>query len=281
MFNEDLKKEVQGVLKEKYEDYRITIENTVKHSEALYQKKLEAIKILGKMSKYIENLANKPKEYETIAGKIELNIRNFDDKINKIEKEIKEINGVPTAIAGAGTLAGAGISAFAPTAAMGIATTFGTASTGVAISTLSGAAATNAALAWLGGGALAAGGAGMAAGETLLALAGPIGWTIGGVALAGSGLLLNIKNKEAAEKMEEQIVEIKKETMNVMKIDIKVLFSEKEITEASYKIENELEKFYNKQDYNYFTNIEKENFIVLMNTSEALSKKIGEIITNE
>ena len=256
MFNEDLKKEVQGVLKEKYEDYRITIENTVKHSEALYQKKLEAIKILGKMSKYIENLANKPKEYETIAGKIELNIRNFDDKINKIEKEIKEINGVPTAIAGAGTL-------------------------GVAISTLSGAAATNAALAWLGGGALAAGGAGMAAGETLLALAGPIGWTIGGVALAGSGLLLNIKNKEAAEKMEEQIVEIKKETMNVMKIDIKVLFSEKEIAEASYKIENELEKFYNKQDYNYFTNIEKENFIVLMNTSEALSKKIGEIITNE
>ena len=281
MFNEDLKKEVQGVLKEKYEDYRITIENTVKHSEALYQKKLEAIKILGKMSKYIENLANKPKEYETIAGKIELNIRNFDDKINKIEKEINEINGVPTAMAGAGTLAGAGIAAFAPTAAMGIATTFGTASTGVAISTLSGAAATNAALAWLGGGALAAGGAGMAAGETLLALAGPIGWTIGGVALAGSGLLLNIKNKEAAEKMEEQIVEIKKETMNVMKIDIKVLFSEKEIAEASYKIENELEKFYNKQDYNYFTNIEKENFIVLMNTSEALSKKIGEIITNE
>ena len=235
MFNEDLKKEVQGVLKEKYEDYRITIENTVKHSEALYQKKLEAIKILGKMSKYIENLANKPKEYETIAGKIELNIRNFDDKINKIEKEIKEINGVPTAIAGAGTLAGAGISAFAPTAAMGIATTFGTASTGVAISTLSGAAATNAALAWLGGGALAAGGAGMAAGETLLALAGPIGWTIGGVALAGSGLLLNIKNKEAAEKMEEQIVEIKKETMNVMKIDIKVLFSEKKLQKLHIK----------------------------------------------
>ena len=281
MFNEDLKKEVQGVLKEKYEDYRITIENTVKHSEALYQKKLEAIKILGKMSKYIENLANKPKEYETIAGKIELNIRNFDDKINKIEKEINEINGVPTAMAGAGTLAGAGIAAFAPTAAMGIATTFGTASTGVAISTLSGAAATNAALAWLGGGALAAGGAGMAAGETLLALAGPIGWTIGGVALAGSGLLLNIKNKEAAEKMEEQIVEIKKETMNVMKIDIKVLFSEKEIVEISEKIENQLKNNRNINDYNYLTKTEKENLRVLVNVSEVLSKKIGEIITNE
>lgn len=223
MFNEELKKEVQGVLKEKYEDYRITIENTVKHSEALYQKKLEAIKILGKMSKYIENLANKPKEYETTAGKIELNIKNFNNKINEIEKEINKVNEVPVAVAGAG----------------------------------------------------------IAAGETLLALAGPIGWTIGGIALTGSGLLLSSKNKEAAEKMEEQIVEIKKETMNVMKIDIKVLFSEKEIVETSYEIENGLEKFYNKQDYNYFTNIEKENLMVLMNTSEALSKKIGEIITNE
>ena len=67
--------------------------------------------------------------------------------------------------------------------AMGVATTFGVASTGAAISALSGAAATNAALAWLGGGALAAGGGGMAAGEAFLALAGPVGWAIAGVSL--------------------------------------------------------------------------------------------------
>lgn len=275
MLNENLKKEVQGILKEKYEDYKVTIENAIRHSEVLYQKKLKAMEILGKMGKYIENLSNKPKEYETIAGKIELNVRNFNDKVNEIEKEINKVNEVPAAIAGAG------IAAFAPTVAMGIATTFGTASTGVPISTLAGAAATNASLAWLGGGALATGGAGKAAGETLLALASPIGWTIGGIALASSGVLLNSKNKEAAEKMEKQIVEIKKETMNVMKIDIKVLFSEKEITENSHEIENGLEKFLDKKDYNYFTNIEKENLMTLMNVSEVLSKKIGEIITNE
>ena len=63
------------------------------------------------------------------------------------------------------------------------------ASTGTVISTLSGAAATNAALAWLGGGALAAGGGGMAAGEAFLALAGPVGWAIAGVALLVSGLM--------------------------------------------------------------------------------------------
>ncbi len=75
-----------------------------------------------------------------------------------------------------------------PTVAMGVATTFGVASTGTAISALSGAAATNAALAWLGGGALAVGGGGMAAGEAFLALAGPVGWAIAGVSLIASGL---------------------------------------------------------------------------------------------
>lgn len=84
----------------------------------------------------------------------------------------------------------------APTAAMWVATTFGTASTGTAISALSGAAATNAALAWLGGGALAAGGGGMAAGQALLALAGPVGWGLAGVSIFTSVLLFWRKNEK-------------------------------------------------------------------------------------
>lgn len=98
---------------------------------------------------------------------------------------------------------GAGVATLGPTAAMGFATTFGVASTGTAISSLSGAAASNAALAWLGGGALAANGGGMAAGSALLALAGPVGWTIAGLAFAGSGILFwkTKKDKDAIEKL--------------------------------------------------------------------------------
>ena len=81
--------------------------------------------------------------------------------------------------------------------------------------------------------------------------------------------------------MEEQILEIKKQTMNLMKIDIKILFSEKEIVEISEKIENQLKNNRNINDYNYLTKTEKENLRVLVNVSEVLSKKIGEIITNE
>ena len=90
---------------------------------------------------------------------------------------------------------------------MGIATTFGVASTGTAISALSGAAATNAALAWLGGGALVTGGGGMAAGEAFLAMAGPVGWAIAGVALLSSGLLL-WKTKSDRKRMEEVFTSI-------------------------------------------------------------------------
>lgn len=119
---------------------------------------------------------------------------------------------------------------------MGVATTFGVASTGTAISSLSGAAATNAALAWLGGGALAAGGGGIPAGTALLALAGPIGWTIAGLSILTSiiffwmaksekdrleDLFLLIINRDTTKyqlaivEINERISRIKDETMKL------------------------------------------------------------------
>lgn len=99
-----------------------------------------------------------------------------------------------TVIIGTGSAIGIG----GQTAAMSIATTFGTASTGTSISALSGVAATNATTAWLGGGALAAGGGGMAAGSIVLAAIPFVGVT---VAVAGVGYGIHkyfkSKNKKA------------------------------------------------------------------------------------
>ncbi len=106
-----------------------------------------------------------------------------------------------------------------PTAAMGIATTFGVASTGTAISTLSGAAATNAALAWLGGGALAAGGGGMAAGEAFLTLAGPVGWAIAGVALVASGIMF-WRSSSKKKRIEEIFTLISKRDVKSYKLAV-------------------------------------------------------------
>lgn len=109
-----------------------------------------------------------------------------------------------------GAAAGLGVASMAPTALMSIATTFGTASTGTAISTLSGCVAQKAALAWIGRtfAGFAAEGAGMAAGQAFLALAGPIGWGITAVSTGVSLISLSNKNKELADKAVNEAKEI-------------------------------------------------------------------------
>jgi hypothetical protein len=158
----------------------------------------------------INNLANSPKEFSDAFDDCRSQHQAFLNEVSETERQKGYQATVNTAIsAGAGVGAGIGVAAFAPTAAMAIATTFGTASTGVAISTLTGAAATNAALAWLGGGAIAAGGAGMAGGQTVLAMAGPIGWMIGGITLTGSVIYINNKNLEIAREANSKLKEVK------------------------------------------------------------------------
>ena len=129
---------------------------------------------LSNIQEAFDEIRNVPSEKKLQYEELKQIRLHWKQQAEKIEKDYK----------------GVAVVTMGPTVAMGVATTFGVASTGTAISTLSGAAATNAALAWLGGGALAAGGGGMAAGEAFLALAGPIGWAIAGVALLTSGILM-------------------------------------------------------------------------------------------
>lgn len=127
---------------------------------------------------------------------------NWRKQADNIELKYTKAN-VKTARKGAiGVGVGISVISLGPTAAMGIATTFGVASTGTPIAVLHGAAATNAALAWLGGGALATGGGGMVAGNALLSLAGPVGLAIAGISIAATGLMA-IKSK--AEKINWRI----------------------------------------------------------------------------
>lgn len=127
------------------------------------------------------NIRNVPEESKLKYKKLkEIQVR-WKQQADKIEAEFKNMEMKAVSMTAVGVGAGVTVAAMGPTAAMGVATTFGVASTGTAISSLSGAAATNAALAWLGGGALTVGGGGIAAGESLLLLAGPIGWGIAGI----------------------------------------------------------------------------------------------------
>lgn len=133
----------------------------------------------------------------------------WKQQVDKIESDYNSAVKVNLSKGAVGTGLGVGVVALGPTAAMSVATTFGVASTGTAISTLSGAAATNAALAWLGGGTLAAGGSGMAGGSALLALAGPVGWSMAGVAIISSGLML-WKAKSDKKRLEKIFMNVSK-----------------------------------------------------------------------
>ena len=136
-----------------------------------------------------DRIRNVPKESIKKYEKLKARQVDWKQQVDKIELEYKKAEVKAAGQGATGVGAGIAVVTLGPTAAMGVATTFGVASTGTAISTLSGAAATNAALAWLGGGALTAGGGGMVAGHALLALAGPIGWTISGISIFASGLM--------------------------------------------------------------------------------------------
>lgn len=277
MLNAGYKKEAIALCENAEKEYQRKYEEVVKNSTNLHGHKENAIVILKKIDKYVQSLSNKPKELEKIASEILIRRRAFEKEIEVLKFESMKVEKIGKSVAGAGAMAGAGVAAFGPSAAMSVATTFGTASTGTAIATLTGAAQTNAALAWLGGGTLATGGGGILGGEFFLSLAGPIGWTIGGVTILGSGIMTNNKNKKIAQKAEKQTKEIKGEIFRINKMNQKVCAEITAIVSLNKGVKTTLNKLVNLEyrDYKKFTNTDKDNLLLLMNSAETLSKRIG------
>ena len=203
------KKEALSIYEHAGEKYNNTYQTMQETGSRLYSLRQDSVKLIQEIELLLNSIANKPKEFEKTISDIQAEQKKFRDAEEYAAEAMKAAvkSGISVA---AGVAGGAAVASMAPSAAMWVATTFGTASTGTAISTLSGAAATKAALAWLGGGALSAGGAGVAGGQALLALAGPIGWGITGVTTAASVVALGHKNKKIAD---EAIAEAKKITI--------------------------------------------------------------------
>lgn len=280
MFNSNLKKESIKELESCIARYDVVIENTKTSSMKLFDIRMKAVKLIGIIERYINTIANTPKSFEKEFNEISLIVNNFNEELSNIEYEAKKVEAVSGGIAGAGIAAGAGVAAFAPTAAMAIATTFGTASTGTAIASLSGAAATNAALAWLGGGALAAGGGGMVAGNALLALAGPVGWAIGGGALAGSALFSSSKNKKLAEEAQAKTIEVKETTTKFERINYEIIKLHTLTVDSGKGINKIYDKLLktSKRDFNSFTPDEQYELGALVNNTKSFAKLLIKVV---
>lgn len=192
-------------------DYNQTYTDLESGGIELYQSRLRSIDLLDLITDLVNSIANTPKSFVEDIEEVSHKKRSFKESEAFAHEELDSARKSATG-AGAGVAAGMAVASIAPSAAMWVATTFGTASTGAAISTLSGAAATNAAMAWLGGGALAAGGGGMAAGSAFLAMAGPIGWGVAGATLLTSIALFVKKQHKIAREKHEELLSVKRNT---------------------------------------------------------------------
>ena len=212
MFNNNLKKEALKIHEKTLADYNASYGIMGKSCELLYEIRGKSVGLIKLVQEVVNSIANTPKQFDTELGKIGKELTKFKETEQYAKESYDASLKAGVNIVG-GTTAGIGIASMAPTALMSIATTFGTASTGTAISALSGAAAQKAAMAWIGrtfAGFAVKEGAGMAAGQAFLALAGPIGWGITAASTGISLISLTNKNKDVAEKAVKEAKEIAK-----------------------------------------------------------------------
>lgn len=275
-------------LKLAQEETQAAVDKTNKKIEELGKRTGGLCDALNALQNQFDEIRNVPSDKKAKSEELKKIRLEWKQQAQKIEDDY---NAAAAKTAGAGAAGvGFGVAAVAmgPTVAMGIATTFGVASTGTAISALSGAAATNAALAWLGGGALVAGGGGMVAGNAFLALFGPVGWTIAGVATVTSGLMLwktfddkkklkdiftiiserDIKSyKLAIVELEERIKRVKEETelLNLAVVEVEIFGTDYDsMTEAQqYKL-------------GAYLNLMESSTQLLVNPIMGLLPKVGE-----
>lgn len=245
----------------------------------LYAVRTRTVDLMDLVEQLINGIANTPKDFSKSLGTISSRKCEFT-KAEEFAAEQLDAARASALGAGAGVAAGMAVASMAPTAAMWIATTFGTASTGTAISTLSGAAATNAALAWLGGGALAAGGSGMAGGSAFLALAGPVGWGIAGVTILTSIVLFTKHKFDIHKKKHENLLALKNNTEKVRGQSLRI----DELLQKTRDMRTKVLDLYTgciglyEGDYLSFDEEQKKGLGALVNMTLALSVLLSERI---
>lgn len=279
MFYSKIKKEALKKHETAVKEYNTAYSDLESICTVLYSNRTESISVLSNIETLINSIANTPKEFEKHLANIKIERECFKET-EKFAKDASETLKKSSMGAAAGIAGGTAVVTLAPTAAMWIATTFGTASTGTAISALSGAAATNAALAWLGGGALAAGGAGMTGGSALLALAGPIGWGIAGISTATSLFFVGKKNKKVVEQavgaskhLQEAISAVNQQISQVRTLSAETNVFLQAI-KKSYKELNGL----NGKNYLELSTEEQMNLGILVNNAISVAELLNKMI---
>ena len=249
---------------------------------ALFYQRKKTIDLIDNVEFLINSIANHPKEFDKKIKEIKVIKNNFKQICDFTKKELEQVQ-KSAFTAGVGVTGGLAVTSLAPSAAMWVATTFGTASTGTAISALSGAAANSATLAWLGGGSIAAGGAGVTGGQALLALAGPIGWSIAGATLLTSIILLSNNKRKIDKEKKDEIEKIKTNTGKIVEQSnsIKILLEENNALYVNIVKNYQKALYIFNMDYTIMK--EEDKFLLgsIVNETKAIAKSIEKGIVED
>lgn len=281
MFNKKLKEEAIKTLQKAANEYNKQLEDTMCKMEELQEIRDSSVKIINDVNYYKSDLKNSPKEYDTTIAQATSRCDHFNERINKMLKnESQGIGGT----AGTDALEGGDDAAITPSMAIAVAMALGTSSTSKAVNSLSGAVAINTSLTSLASlsGVTLAGGTGIASGPLLLTAANPVFLAIGALAFLGGGLWASRKNKKIAKAAEESTKAIKKETERIKEIGVTVDIRKAETHDLNVKITGLYNAFQERKMFNYnlFNEEDKDLLRVLINSTETLSKKIEETVTN-
>ena len=282
MLNSSVRREALEKLKKSVEEHdEVRESTTLGMTELLAQRRRAASEVVERVEAYVNTLANSPTDFDKTVATYRIEAGEFESQVEQLEVAAARTTAVGSATGAAGAVAGVGVAALGPSAAVAVATTFGTASTGTAISALSGAAATNAALAWLGGGALTAGGGGMVAGNALLALTGPVGWGVAGVTLAASAGFLRHRNGKHAEEATQRRLKVEAEIRALMAAQTEIAGLTANVVRHGDGCLRDLDWLEGQapQDYGKFGKADKERLGALVNHIRSLGKLLSAQVT--
>ena len=134
-----MKKKKKSKLKAAQDEAQDAVNKTNKKIEELGEHSNDLCMALNNIQELFDEIRNIPNDKKLECEKLKKIRLKWKQQAEKIESDYKTAAVKNAGAGAAGVGAGVAVVALGPTAAMGIATTFGVASTGTAISTLSGA----------------------------------------------------------------------------------------------------------------------------------------------
>ena len=248
MFNSSARRKAIEELNNFVEEHEIVRRQVERASMRLFhQRQRAAFEVTQAVEDYLNLIASSPEELDKSVAEFRIEADRFSVTVRHFETEAARSSKIGSAAGAAGAMAGVGVAALGPSAAMTIAT----------------------------------GGSGSAGGSALLALAGPVGWGVGGAALVGSGLYLNSRNKRFAREATEQRIKVEKEVRSLRT-------ALEEVERISKRTEDQITGCLDElawlrghagSNYQRFSQAQKERLAALIDhvraLSELLNKEVG------